>query len=481
MGVALGTLIGTVIGNQMQHSDKARILGAGAGAVLGGLIGADIDRRRCELYKIAQANQLDIRFEEIQAPPLATVETAATPSASPPMKSQTPAPTPIVGLKVVLKDDGRQFETGSDQLTAQAQRYFEQIADQYSFEVQKRRLSSQSSKEETAEVSNLLTKRILLVGHTDDTGSSEFNADLSERRARAVARVFRDRGVAESQLFFQGAGETLPVADNRSADGRARNRRVEIIDLSDDVALRAFLANRKPALAFYRNTRESGATASFDTPRNTSRVPDSPRSSVSGAQTVAPTPSSAIDFGGSPVGSKPIPIDIGQLTADRPGMSLIASAQADTLSAGPCLDDRPRISRGLKSLKTNQEYATADYMPGLYGSSWTDMVNGNLVALTRVSVLRDSAAPISPPTLLIYRGYNPKDAATVKPTLSQTPEVNVYRGAKAVLYRVFPAAPLRCMDIVIPNGSHGVAQNAWLYYDKLQTVYFTRFNPTLAR
>src|SRR5205823_2690461 len=93
---------------------------------------------------------------------------------------------------------------------------------------------------------------ILLVGHTDDTGSSELNAALSERRARAIARLFYDHGVPIAQVYYQGAGETLPIADNRTEPGRARNRRVEIVDLPDEAALVAYLQDRTPRLEHYR-------------------------------------------------------------------------------------------------------------------------------------------------------------------------------------------------------------------------------------
>ncbi|MFX6201572.1 OmpA family protein, partial [Acinetobacter baumannii] len=57
-------------------------------------------------------------------------------------------------------------------------------------------------------------RKLLLVGHTDDTGSSRLNADLSERRARAVSRFMQEHGVPAASLYFQGAGEFYPIASN---------------------------------------------------------------------------------------------------------------------------------------------------------------------------------------------------------------------------------------------------------------------------
>lgn len=65
-------------------------------------------------------------------------------------------------------------------------------------------------------------------GHTDDVGSEESNQTLSENRAKAVKDYLVKQGVAESRLFSTGYGETKPVADNKTAAGRAKNRRTEM-------------------------------------------------------------------------------------------------------------------------------------------------------------------------------------------------------------------------------------------------------------
>ncbi len=66
-------------------------------------------------------------------------------------------------------------------------------------------------------------------GHTDSTGSAEFNQSLSERRAAAVADWLAGHGVDRGTLTTIGYGSTRPVADNATAEGRQANRRVEII------------------------------------------------------------------------------------------------------------------------------------------------------------------------------------------------------------------------------------------------------------
>ena len=68
----------------------------------------------------------------------------------------------------------------------------------------------------------------IVVGHTDSRGSDSYNQTLSERRANAVAGYLASRGVSNARLAAFGQGESQPVADNSTAQGRAANRRVEL-------------------------------------------------------------------------------------------------------------------------------------------------------------------------------------------------------------------------------------------------------------
>ena len=65
-------------------------------------------------------------------------------------------------------------------------------------------------------------------GHTDSTGSDEYNQELSERRAASVSTYMTGQGINELRVITFGFGETSPIADNESPEGRQRNRRVEL-------------------------------------------------------------------------------------------------------------------------------------------------------------------------------------------------------------------------------------------------------------
>jgi outer membrane protein OmpA-like peptidoglycan-associated protein len=85
------------------------------------------------------------------------------------------------------------------------------------------------------EIAKLLSQdgqlKLLVVGHTDTIGTLASNMDLSKRRAEAVVQVLTSKyGVAAARLTAQGAGPLAPVASNRSEPGRAKNRRVELVE-----------------------------------------------------------------------------------------------------------------------------------------------------------------------------------------------------------------------------------------------------------
>jgi outer membrane protein OmpA-like peptidoglycan-associated protein len=71
--------------------------------------------------------------------------------------------------------------------------------------------------------------RVEIAGHTDNVGTPEANQRLSEERAKAVMAALIQRGIKTEQLTAKGYGQTVPIADNRTEEGRAKNRRVELV------------------------------------------------------------------------------------------------------------------------------------------------------------------------------------------------------------------------------------------------------------
>jgi outer membrane protein OmpA-like peptidoglycan-associated protein len=71
-----------------------------------------------------------------------------------------------------------------------------------------------------------------IAGHTDDRGSAAYNLELSRKRANAVKEYLLQKGMAPDRFVTKGYGESRPIADNKTEEGRAKNRRFELIVLS---------------------------------------------------------------------------------------------------------------------------------------------------------------------------------------------------------------------------------------------------------
>lgn len=79
-----------------------------------------------------------------------------------------------------------------------------------------------------SKMSGINLEVIIAVGHTDSVGSDAYNQKLSVRRSEAVKAYLVSKGVEKNRVYTEGKGEKQPVADNKTTEGRAKNRRVEI-------------------------------------------------------------------------------------------------------------------------------------------------------------------------------------------------------------------------------------------------------------
>ncbi len=126
------------------------------------------------------------------------VAQAATPAPA-------PAPTPTAS-KVVFNADTF-FDFDRDTLKPEGRQLLDQVVQQ---------------------VNGINLETIIAVGHTDWTGPEAYNQGLSERRAASVKNYLVSRGVDANRVYTEGKGELEPIADNKTREGRAQNRRVEI-------------------------------------------------------------------------------------------------------------------------------------------------------------------------------------------------------------------------------------------------------------
>ncbi|MCC8035028.1 MAG: OmpA family protein, partial [Rikenellaceae bacterium] len=129
----------------------------------------------------------------------------------------------LQAIKVTFKD-GILFETGKSDLSASSRQSLDKFADA---------------------IKNEPDTDVTIYGNTDNTGSREINEKLSQERAQAVANFLLGDGVPSSRIdAVKGLAYDAPVADNSTAEGRAKNRRVEIyITANKDMIARAEAGN----------------------------------------------------------------------------------------------------------------------------------------------------------------------------------------------------------------------------------------------
>lgn len=179
VGAAVGAGVGAIVGNQTGKRDKVVAVGAVLGAAIGGTMGHRLDKQAKELAEIAETRRTEH------------------------------------GIVTQLKGDIL-FDTNKHELRPEAAVNIDKIA---------------------AIIKKYPEDRLRIVGHTDSTGNSQINAELSRKRAETVKRRLADAGVPADVITTYGMGETQPVAANSTVEGRQKNRRVEIEITVDESSL----------------------------------------------------------------------------------------------------------------------------------------------------------------------------------------------------------------------------------------------------
>jgi outer membrane protein OmpA-like peptidoglycan-associated protein len=122
---------------------------------------------------------------------------------------------------------------------------------------------------------------LFVAGHTDSTGPEDYNLELSKRRAEAVARGLVARGVGASQVWRVGFGETMPIRDNATEEGRGANRRVEFLFAALPTVIVKWLEEQRVDACYFRESAEQRCTVPATRPREVlaERVPPEARDS----------------------------------------------------------------------------------------------------------------------------------------------------------------------------------------------------------
>ena len=175
IGAGVGAAVGLITGDSSMERKKRALIGAGLGALAGAGVGTYMDRQEAALRKELERTGVSVTRS---------------------------------GDNITLNMPGNiTFRTDSSDLNSS---FFEVL-------------------DSVGKVVNEFEQTVIEVaGHTDSTGSDQYNQALSQRRADSVAAYLKSRNVRSDRIITVGAGEKHPVASNDTPDGRQLNRRVEL-------------------------------------------------------------------------------------------------------------------------------------------------------------------------------------------------------------------------------------------------------------
>lgn len=181
IGAAAGAAVGGIVGNQVGSTARGAIVGAIVGGAAGAIIGHQMDQQASEL------------MSEI---PGATVRRVGE------------------GITIVF-NSGLMYDFDSAEIRSEAASNLNNLA---------------------ASLRKYPNTQLLIVGHTDDSGSDSYNQALSQRRADAALSYLGRQNIPASRIAASGRGESEPIATNETETGRQSNRRIEVAIFANEAA-----------------------------------------------------------------------------------------------------------------------------------------------------------------------------------------------------------------------------------------------------
>jgi len=179
IGAAAGGAVGAIIGKQTGNTAVGAIIGAAVGGAAGAYIGNYMDKQAEEMQKDLEGAKVE-RVGE--------------------------------GIKITF-DSGILFDVDKAALRSEARTNLDKLA---------------------VILNKYPDTDVLIEGHTDATGSDEYNLELSRNRASSVSNYVAGLGVSATRFTAMGYGESQPIASNDTSDGRQQNRRVELAIMAND-------------------------------------------------------------------------------------------------------------------------------------------------------------------------------------------------------------------------------------------------------
>lgn len=446
----LGCIGGAIIGAGLTFANTGdpgkAALGALAGGAIGCAIGNYLDYREQQLKQAAKANGFEPKFERIAADD----KNGASFSED--------AEDNVIASQVSINSEKPLFD--SAQFTVNDPEKLKRLKGFLNKYV-----------ESLGEGS-----KVYVVGHTDDTGSSAYNQKLSEQRAKYIATLLVEQGLNENNIYYEGVGESQPVANNNTIQGRARNRRFELVDVinkkveDDTKQLNTAPVENLVEVARAKKTRIENVTNTLPEKKITKK----PKPQVTASRAMR---QESLDLGGVPLKSfdqQDLITAFGAQEADVSwGFFAKANANSETPIIGSCAYTSPVAQSQLKAFNGRpiRESKVSENLPNLYGNSWYGMAGTTAVTLGPIGIDKQTLDPTSTPIFNFYKNYK---GGNVQPDYTYPVSVETYRGDGTVLVRMYAKddnALMKCSDVVFSTNGHATTKaSAVIYQDKRELM-----------
>jgi outer membrane protein OmpA-like peptidoglycan-associated protein len=465
----LGCLGGAAIGSVAVFIDS----GDPGKAVLGGLIGGAIGcavgnylvQREEKLAKLAEKNSFKPEFERIS----------------------------------VTEEAGTSFSKDA---------YEDVIASQISINSEQPLFASnQASVNDFAKLKNLRAflkgyvetiatgSKIYVVGHTDSSGSAKYNQALSERRAKYIAQLLVEAGAERNAIYYEGVGESQPVARNQTEVDKAKNRRFELIDVipkknkekgkqqlnkaAIENVIQVAAAKKKRIDNVINTLPQTKKYKSGKKEAKIAMIPQVKKSRVSRG--------SSLDLGGVPLSSfdeQYVTAALGDAPSDS-SWSLFSQAHASTYSSfvGSCAYSDPVVQSKLKAFNGRpvRNAMVSESIPNLYGTAWFGMAGETGVTLGPIGIEKETLNPTHTPKISFYKNYNGKAKSS---DYSYPVSVETYKGDGTVLVRMYGKsnqALMKCSDVVFYTNGEQLTKASAIIYQEQNELMAKAFNMTLVK
>ena len=465
----LGCLSGATIGSVAVFAKTGDLRKAAIGGIIGGAIGCAVgdylDKREEELAKLAEKNDFKPEFERITV----TEELGASFSkdaSEDVIASQVSinSKQPLFSSNLATVDDGIQLKN----LNSFLKGYVETMAP---------------------------GSNIYVVGHTDSSGSAKYNQALSERRAKYIAELLVKAGADSNIIYYEGVGESQPIASNNTEIGKAKNRRFELIDVMANQerntsiqALNSIQIENVFQVATAKKNRIENVTNTL--PQAESVDISKPKSETIATPKINKTlisSSESLNLGGVPLSEfneQYVTKALGSVESDT-SWSFFSKAYASshTSLVGSCAYTGPVVQSKLKTLNGRpiRNAMVSDSIPNLYGTAWFGMAGKTGVTIAPIGINKKSLDPTHIPKISFYKNY---DGRAIRSDYSYPVSVETYRGEGTVLVRMYgksDKALMKCSDVVFSINGEQVTKASAVIYQEQDVLMAKAFNMKLVK